>query len=675
MRAVIDFETRSTVDIAKSGAEKYAEHSTTSVLCLAYCFDDGPVRVWTPHTSRMPDDLLRHVARNGVVVAHNAAFELSIWRMLRSRDQRWPELRPEQMSCTMARAYAMALPGSLDGAIDALGLPVKKSADGRRVMLKMAKPRRIAGAAFDAPPQWHDGDDDYSALIEYCRQDVEAERALDKYLPELSDAERALWVLDRRINDRGVAIDVVTTRIAARVVQHEQRRLDDTLSALTAGAVPSARAVAKLGDWLSANGCDAPDLTKSTVADLATRDYPAHVSQALAIRREASMSSTSKLAAMLNSACADGRARGLFQFHGAATGRWAGRRIQTQNMPRTPGTFDSAAAEQILAWLLGMSVDDAADAIAQRHGSAMQGISWLLRSLLVPANGSEFVCADLANIEGRVLAWLAGERWKVQAFRDYDAGVGPDIYKLAYARAFGLHTDAVSKDQRQLGKVMELALGYQGGAGAFESMAKNYNVHVVADRSKAPAGASAVLLPADVDDIKNKWRHAHGATVRLWYALNDAAVYAVRNVGEVAHGGEHIAFRSDGDWLKCRLPSGRLLYYAQPTIGINGFGRDAVEYSGVNGYTREWERAHLYGGMLAENVTQAVARDVLALSFPRVERAGYRIVMHVHDEILTETKRGAGSVDELAALMTSGETWSDGLPLAADGWRGDRYRK
>jgi DNA polymerase len=373
------------------------------------------------------------------------------------------------------------------------------------------------------------------------------------------------------------------------------------------------------------------------------------------------MASVAKSEALLRGMSADGRARGLLQFHAAGTGRWAGRRFQPQNLKR-PQIEDTDTAISIL-----MAGD--ADLVEALYGEPLSVVGDCIRGMVAAPPGKKIVAADYANIEGRVLAWLAGESWKLDAFRAYDAGTGPDLYKVAYGRAFGIAPKDVSKPQRQIGKVMELALGYQGGVGAFQTMAVNYGVR---------------LPDEEVEGLRDGWRSAHSAIKAFWWDLERAAIEAVENPG-MTTAVRDIRFKVAGSFLFMRLPSGRFLAYAYPEIQPKTMPwkddrgepvvKESLSYMGVNSYTRKWERCFAYGGLLAENATQAVARDILADAMPRLEVADYPIILTVHDEIVCEVASGFGSVEEMVSIMTTLPAWADGCPITAEGWEGARYRK
>lgn len=735
---IIDFETRAACDLKRSGVERYVECPHFDALCLGYQWPFGEPLLWR-RGEPPPKELCDFVASGGLVVAHNAGFELAVWNELRRRDPRWPELKPKQVEDTMIRARAMGLPGGLDQLCGALRLPITKDRDGHAVMLKLCKPRKALKHEDQSQVYFHEEPELHRRNEQYCLVDIAAEHGAWRHLPALMPRERELWILDQKINQRGVGIDVESAELAAAIVEEEKATLNSQFRQFTNGKVSTGNQRNKILEWLEEQGIVLGSLKKADVQRLLDDpDALANKETAktvLGLRQEAAKASTSKLKAMLRSACADTRARGLFAFHGANTARWAGRRIQTQNLPRTPKNFKPKDAAQVISWLRNPR---GPQAMRLWHGSPMDAISWSLRSFLKAAPGRKYVSCDLANIEGRVLAWLAGEEWKLEAFRDYDTIIGtdakgepirkgPDLYILAYARAFGVPLEDVDDIMRQIGKVMELFLGYQGGLGAFASGAANYGFCVVPKKEDAPANAKQVLTEAEAETIKTRWREANPAIVQFWYDLNDAAMEAVRSVnpktgaGSVTRAGR-IHYRVNGDFLLCLLPSGRCMVYPYPSIkymtttfyerevqkwrdimedaaeeahtddGARRWGqardilqelldnpdkREQLVFWGVSSKSKnkKWGPQRAYGGLLAENVTQATARDVLADSFPRIEAAGYPIVMHVHDETLCEPLEAHGSWQDLARLMVAVSSWADGLPVAAAGWEGDRYRK
>lgn len=663
----IDWETASPVDLRRTGVEKYAEHPSTMALCLAWAFDDGPVDGYmlagTGFVMGAPAEVHEHVAAGGAVVAHNAPFELAIWNMLHLRNPAlWPALKPEQTFCTMAMCRAMGLPGALGDAAKALRLRVEKDEEGHKLMLKLCKPRRPRRGEDPTALIWdHHTPEALARLLEYCKRDIEPERAIWNLLPKLSPREREYWIIDRRINDRGVMIDLDGAYAAAEACDADKERLNAELSDLTYGSVPTASSVAKLLTWLGANGSgpDLPDMRKGTIESALKTENNATVRRVLQIRQEASKSSTAKLDAAINGACADHRMRGLIEYHGAGTGRAAGRRFQPQNMMRPPKKFTPTDAAEVIDWL---KVPGGDAVVRSQYGSVISAVAYAMRSFLIAAPGKTFVAADYSNIEGRVLAWLAGEEWKLRAFRDFDAGTGHDLYKLAYAKSFGVAPESVTDDQRQIGKVQELALGYQGAHGAFVSMAKNYGIdfdaiaHAVKaivplpvwddateryyagayetaeeiiaarkleanldpldtepdffDLANAIARKNRYDLPADVwcaiHIIVDGWRAAHPATVTFWRAIEAAAMEAVEKPGTITNAGR-ISFGKTGDFLMCRLPSGRKISYPYARVELtpSKWRPDKLDkklvFEGVDSKTRRWAREYAYGGLLAEN--------------------------------------------------------------------------
>ncbi|HEX8873109.1 MAG TPA: DNA polymerase [Nitrosospira sp.] len=595
-------------------------------------------------------------------VAHNAQFE---WTVINTILARKYGLRPtpiEKFICTMAAGYAMALPGSLDEMSAALGIAEGKDQAGSRLAVQMSKPRRIE----NGQPIWWDEPEKQGRLHQYCKQDIRVEREVYQRVRALSTQESHLWHVDIAINQRGVYIDGDAAPTALAIVEREQAVRSIQLWSLTGGAVDGPSQVAKLKTWLEQQGVAMSGLAKQEVIDaLVTDTLPAPAREALELRQAFAKTSTAKISRMLQCRGEGGRVRGMLQFHGTGTGRWAGRLIQPQNLPRP--TIEQDAIEDILQYCTMYDPATAAEYIRVFYGSPLARIADCLRGLICAAPGHLLYAGDYSNIEGRVLAWLAGEEWKVKAFEAFDAGTGPDLYLLAAARIFHKPVTAYTKKspERQIGKVAELALGYQGGVGAFQTMAVTYGVKV---------------SDSEAESIKLAWRGAHPCITQFWYDLEAAAVRAVQNPGLISPC-RNVSFRIHGSFLWCCLPSGRLLCYPYPELQdiLTPWGdmKPQVSYKAVDDTTRQWTRTHTYGGKLAENITQAVARDILAHALIQLHANGWPIVLHVHDEIVAEVQSGGSPrpLEEFLAAMKQSPPWAAGLPIAVEGWKGRRYRK
>lgn len=669
-----DFETRSTVDLKATGLYTYARHPETDALCFSWCIDEGPVSVWTPGEP-FPVALSQHIETDGVFVGHNVGFEFDIWNEICGPRYGWPSLRLAQCECTAAMAYSMGMPGALEDAAPAAGIDMRKDAAGKRLMLQMCKPRSVA------PLTWWEEPEKIERLKEYCKQDTEVERALHKRLVQLSKRERDIWLLDHKINARGIHVDRNAITSAQVVVAQEQDRLNAELRKLTDNFVGFATETQRLKDWIAYRGIALPGIAKADVLEaLDDADLPADVRRVLEIRKESGRSSTAKLGSMLSAAGADDRVRGILQYHGAATGRWAGRRIQPQNFPRPKFPLAKDDADELRLFMLACEHIGDGDYLANFIGNPVDVVVSCLRGLITAPPGFDLMAGDWANIEGRLLAWAAGEEWKLNAFRAFDAGTGPDIYKLTYSKSFGVPIGSVTKADRQIGKVEELALGYQGGVGAFQQMAKGYGVKVTDERA---------------NEIKVAWRAAHPRIVSYWHAVEAAAITAVQTgaVAAVGPKGREVKFRKSGSFLWCRLPSGRVLCYPYPKIHMRqtpwGTEKETLTYftvmsQGANGDIvpdpaafGKWQRVSTYGGSLVENIVQGVARDVLADAMIRLDSYSWRIVMHVHDEVVVEIPEAEKelALSELSRILSEVPTWAEALPLAVECWRGKRYRK
>lgn len=701
---------------------RYAEHPETGVWCFSWSVP-GAQGDWEPGDED-PIALLAHIEEGGEVVAHNAAFERVIWNwVIRARYcPHWPELKIAQQDCTMARGLALALPAGLDQLGRALKMPVDKDKDGHRLMMQMCKPRRIEP---NGDVVWWDDRERVDRLKLYCRIDREVETNIDGGIPKLSPEERKVWELDQTINDRGVMIDVASVSRALNIVEEAVKRADDRMWWLTDGEVKKCSEAAKIVKWLNARGIPCESVAKGEVEEIVLKASVMGddlAEEVIHLRRAAAKTSTAKFKAMLNSVCSDGRVRGTLAYHGAATGRWAGRIMQPQNFLR----FDAEELPDVMMVIdllaLEKSAKEIVDAIEMIIGPALEAVAKCMRAMLTAAPGKKFVSGDFSNIEGRGAAWIAEERWKLDAFRAFDQGVGHDLYNLSYARSFGIDVETMPKKSfmRQIGKVQELALGYQGSVGAYVTMAAGYGLkpRAVADTAKTAIDPEewhrTWLRYSDEDSrgldqyvwtgvkcVVNAWRAAHPNIVQAWWDLQDAAIAAVGTPGlKVPVLGARVQYLAANGFLYCRLPSGRVICYAKPRLvrkiqmpakaaydapGIGGeivhypareaTYKYAVEYDATNSYTKRWEAHSLYGGLQFNNVVQGLARDKLVASMFRLEAAGYPLVLTVHDENVSEVDEMFGSAAEYAAIMGEEDEWCPGMPTAVGAWEDRRYVK
>lgn len=684
-----DFESRSTVDLPDTGVFVYAADPTTDAWCFAYAEGDSAPKLWLPGQP-FPSDLAAAMHRDDfTITCHNAQFEYAVWNLLMVPRHGWPRLAVDRMRCTMAMSYAMSLPGSLEAAGAALGLSSQKDPAGHRLMMQMCRPRKIE----DGKITWWDDEDRRKRLYAYCLQDVRAEQALGKRLRPLSATEQKVWELDQRINARGVFVDAPLCRQAMKIIGAATDQLDKEMKKVTGGAVSAVSNTSQLLKFVKIHVPDCESVKKDSVVDLlAERELPPNVQRALELRQEGAKTSTAKIDTLLTGMSDDGRARGLLQYHAASTGRWGGRRFQPQNLPRPK------LKSKDIAVVLEMIQRGDHEMIDMVYGAPLSAISDCIRSLVSSSDGRDLISADFANIEGRVIAWWAGERWKLDAFRAYDAGTGPDLYKVAAGGIFGRTAASIEDGNplRQIGKVAELALGYQGGVGAFIAMSTTYGLkieqqcniildaaapeHVAlaeehfADAKRRPAREA--YLPSEV--VKIAWRERHPAIVQLWYKAEEAVLAAVEEPGKI-FGVNGVRWRVAGSFLWCQLPSGRFLCYPYPKVELKetpwGSKKPQVHYKGVDSRTRKWGDLHTYGGKIVENVVQAIARDFMADAMLRVEAAGYPIVLTVHDEIMAEPRCDFGSLEQFCSIMGEVPSWGAGCPIAVAGWRGQRYRK
>lgn len=733
-----DLETKSAVPITY-GTWAYAEGA--EILLFAYALDDGDVQVWDRAAgAQMPEDLRTALESECEIFFHNSSFDRTI--MLHCTDPvvRRAASQLNRWHCSMAKAYALALPGSLDKLGEALDIAAdkRKLKTGKDLMrlfcIKPPEKSKRGWATHETHPV------EWGQFKEYAKQDIVVMREILQMLPgwNYKGAELELWRLDQRINERGIRIDLDLVRAALAATDVAREALAAEATEATDGAMRATTQRDVLLKYLLAeHGIDLPDLRASTLERRAEDpDLPDAVRELIANRLSASTTSVAKYKKFLQSTSSDGRLRGTLQYCGAArTGRWAGRLVQLQNLPRPvlsqsmiEAGIDTAKA----------SVEDLGLVIGG-PGEVMKWASSAIRGAIIASPGKRLVVADLASIEGRVTAWLAGEEHLLQAFREYDEGTGVDLYILTYATAFGVDPAKVPKkgDQRQIGKVMMLFLGFQGGAGAFTTGAATYGIdldsmseqvypslaewatneamdyltylydgvekrwaksmtklqrqHEAGEIDDAKLAEETVALDARREEARNKarlglayktfvacdaikrmWRKAHPNIVSFWRDLEDTVRRAVNNP-KTTFTCRKLKVRRSGSWLRIGLPSGRELVY--PQIEVDDDGK--ISYVGVDQYTRNWQRIGTYGGRLVENVVQAAARDQLAYAMAAVEEEDFEIVSHSHDELITEAPLDRPDLDaeRLSALMCTRFPWSEGLPLAAEGFVSNRYRK
>ena len=699
-KVYLDFETRSHCDLRTRGAHIYSEDKTTDILAVGFMFEDmkKPEVVGAWQYVQL-ERLMKFAESGGRIVAHNAPFEFLIWNNVGVKKYGWQPLTLEQMDCTMARAYAMALPGSLDGASSAVGIKAKKDAAGHRLMMKMSQPAVYTRGK--SGPEWHETPEQLERLFEYCAQDIVVTRELDSRLLALSPSEKEIWILDQKINNYGVQCDTKAVDLCIKLVEVEQKRLDEAMREATNNRVATTRAHIQMKAWIQEQVplLDVEGVAKDDVLHLL--DYPLLppvARQALQIRQEAAKSSTKKLQAMAFRSDYRGRMRGLFQYHGSSTGRWAGRAIQPQNFPRP--TLEQEQIEFLFDEVIhkANSVDELRENILMFHDRVLDTISSCLRGFICSRGDRELLTADFNAVEARVIAWLANEERVLKLFRE-----DGEVYKDAAKDIFTVPIESVTKQQRLVGKVAILALGYQGGVGAFQTMARGYNITMApafdsiwdaapqARRDYAVKRWNADGKRAGIEKrewlaselTKLAWREANPNIVAYWTLVEKAAATAMRLPNTPIHLGPDlpsVTFIQRGSFLFCKLPSGRNLCYPYPEMQVKDTPwkekKKMLTYMAEDSKSHKWVRKTAYGGLLAENITQAIAADLLRNAIKNCVEEKYAVVLHVHDEIAAEVPIGIGrSVEEFNKLVVKLPKWAQGLPLKAEGWMGRRYRK
>ena len=640
----IDIETFSDVDLAKCGVYRYCESPAFDILLFGYAVDGAEVQVVDLACGEIiPEEIISALSDPTVKKwAFNSAFE----RICLSRFLGLPVgsyLDPNSWHCTMIWSAYMGLPLSLQGVGAVLGLEKQKLSEGKDLIKYFCQPcaatkangGRTRNRPGDAPDKW-------LAFKKYNRRDVEVEMAIQQRLMKFPVSE-SIWEeyhLDQRINDRGVALDMELVEQAITMDRRSREELTEEMQKLTTLENPNS--VQQMRQWLAENGMETETLGKKAVSDL-IKTAPEEIRNVLTLRLQLAKSSVRKYQAMENAVCSDGRARGMFQFFGAnRTGRWAGRLIQMQNLPQNhlPDLTEARA--------LVRSGDF--EAVELLYGDVPDTLSQLIRTAFVPREGCRFIVADYSAIEARLTAYLAGEQWRLEAFRQ-----GKDIYCASASAMFHVPVEkhGINGHLRQKGKIAELALGYGGSVGALKAM------------GALEMGLDGEELPA----LVGAWREANPAIVSFWWAVDHAALNAVSN--RTVSGTHGITFEYRSGMLFITLPSGRRLAYVKPKIGENQFGGECITYEGVGG-TKKWERMETYGPKLVENIVQATARDVLAFAMKNLRDC--QIVMHIHDEVVIDAPPEL-TLQTVCDRMGTTPPWMPGLLLRADGYETDFYKK
>lgn len=659
----IDLETYSSVNLKKAGAQAYIRSPDFEILLFAYSLDGGPVQVIDMAQGEViPTDILAALtAPEYLKHAYNATFE---WGCLsRYMGQ---ELPPSQWRDTMLHGLYCGYTAGLEATGRALGIPEdKQKLNTGKALIRYfcvpCKPTKANGGRTRNYP--HHDPDKWRLFKEYNAQDVKAEMEIARFLstfPVPAEVQKQ-WETDLIINARGVAVDMDFVHGALEMGDTVRTELTD--EAVKISGLYNPNSVRQLSQWLSdETGEDVSNLRKETVAEMLARDdNSAEVNRMLEIRQELGKTSTKKYDAIEEAVCADGRVRGLLQFYGAnRTGRWAGRLVQVQNLPRTYTEPLELARELVKGRKL--------DALRVIYGSPNDTLSQLIRTAFVAAPGNVLIDADFSAIEARVISWLAGEEWRLEVFRTHGK-----IYEASASQMFGVPLERIKKGNpeyalRQRGKVAELALGYQGGVGAMRNMDVG---NLLAD-----------LSDDEVQEIVNRWRSTNPKIRNMWYDFDSAAAEVIVNGGTVRVRDCVLAREYDclrgTTCMAITLPSGRKLYYIDPAVGENRWGGSSLSYMGMDQTTKKWKRIETYGGKLVENCVQAIARDCLAQAIEYLEAAGLPVVFHVHDEVVIDVApfgTDAEMLDKVVSIMTRPIPWAQGLPLGADGWVGQFFKK
>ena len=670
----VDVETFSKVLLKTAGTYRYAQDKSTEIMCLVFSFGHDDPNLWIPepvpkallaqirawltenypgglvHTGRKcPMQIRHHADAGGRFWAFNAMFERKILNGPAGKRIRFPKTKRNQWHCTMVQAKENGLPADLGRCGKALKTPHQKDENGRGDMLRLSKPRKPSkhNPAIRWTPE--DAPDKFFNLFTYCVDDVLTERDIRFACKPITTKERKIYLLDQKINDRGWKVDLTAIADVQHLIREYKERICEKMIALCGFRPTQTQALA---EWIRQQGVDIPNLQAQTVVDyLKKKDQPQEVRWALRMYSLHNMKAPAKYTAMERAVCKDECLHGMFNFYGASTGRWSSRIVQLQNLFR-PVIDDPEFAIELFSEreisVIKMWFDK----------NPMKVFASCVRGMLIPREGRDLLFCDYSSIEARIVAWMANAVDKLKIFSTHGL-----VYEYTASKIWGHPLDLESlktfkkrePDLRFLGKIAELAFGYQGGQAAGVKMAKDFG---------------ADLDPERADEVKWSWRDANPEIVEMWETLKDAAMLAVLKPGTTQRA-HKLAFRVIGDYLYMRLPSGRKLAYYKPEIK-----NDELRYWGIDTYTRQWTLCKTYGGKLLQNAAEGIARDLMVAGMFNLYRAGiYPILGTVHDEIITEPREGKGSVAEVERLMVVPLDWAKGLPVKAVGERCKRYKK
>ena len=678
------------------GAARYAEHPEAEVLCCAYNLKDGNgTHLWIPGDTP-PYDLFDHIHKGLLIEAWNARFEYWIWNNVCVRKYGWPALDISRMRDAAAKARAFALPGSLDPAGKVLNIKNKKNEDGKRLIRKFSIPRKPTLKNPNKRIYFEDSPEDAKAMCDYNINDILAEAEISSLVPDLTDKELEFWICDQHINTRGIRLDIKLIDACIKILKEALLKYNDELRTITKGQVNAASKVQKMKTWLSTHyGIEADSLDEEAIDDILKLGVEPQVKRVLEIRGLVGSAAVKKLYSMRNTVCDDQRVHDMFIYHSARTGRAAGAGVQPQNFPNSglkvlmcedcskyrpkmwvncpfcgsvkskDKEWNQDAAEQTIEMLLTEDLNT----VEFYYDNALGAISGCLRGMFIASENHDLICSDYSSIEAVVLAQLAGEEWRLEVFRTHGriyemsasmiTGVDFDEYVMYKSTTGEHHAD------RKIGKVAELASGYQGFLGAWKAFK-----------------ADEFMGDDEIKEAVMAWRAASPAIVDMWKCLESCAINAVNNPG-VKYSHKTVSYHMRQNVLYCTLPSGRTLTYHRPRIMMKDYyGRmkPSLSYEGWNSNPKYgapgWIRMDSYGGKLTENVVQAVARDILAHAIINLEKAGYPVVLHVHDEIVCEIPENFGSIEEFEEIMSKMPDWARDYPIKAKGgWRRKRYGK